>query len=354
MTWLKEEYGFMRRCFELASLGMGHVAPNPMVGCVIVKNGEIIAEGYHKNYGGHHAEINALLNFKNLNESVKRDSVMYVSLEPCNHYGKTPPCSEAIIESGISKVVVSNLDPNPLVSGSGLAKLKSAGVNVIHGILNDEGAFVNRRFLVYHLKKRPYIILKWAASADGFMAPLSNKRSDEKQPFWISSESSRKLVQKWRSEEQAILVGKNTVLEDNPRLTSRHPGGKNPIRIIIDPALELGLEFRVFQQEGRVMVLNNCQDSKVNQTEYLRFNKNDLSNLLHILYKSGVQSLIVEGGKFTLDRFIESGLWDETRVFTAPHTLNSGLEAPTIKATPSIKERIETDDLDIYYNKNWL
>ena len=353
MTWLQEEYGFMRRCFELASLGMGHVAPNPMVGCVIVKNGEIIAEGYHKNYGGHHAEINALLNFNKLNANIKHDAVMYVSLEPCNHYGKTPPCTDTIIESGISKVVVSNLDPNPLVSGSGLTKLKSAGLNVKYGILREEGAFLNRRFLVYHLKKRPYIILKWAASADGYMAPLPKNRSHEKQPFWISSESSRKLVQKWRSEEQAILVGKNTVQEDNPRLTSRHPGGKNPIRIIIDPNLSLGSEFRVFQEEGRVMLLNNRQDSKVDQIEYLRFNKNDLNDLLHVLYKNGVQSLIVEGGKVTLDRFIESGLWDESRVFTASHALKSGLKAPSIKAKPLITEKIETDDLEIFYNKNW-
>ncbi|MFM7054891.1 MAG: bifunctional diaminohydroxyphosphoribosylaminopyrimidine deaminase/5-amino-6-(5-phosphoribosylamino)uracil reductase RibD [Bacteroidota bacterium] len=353
MTWLQEEYDFMRRCFELATRGIGYVAPNPMVGCVIVNNNQIIAEGYHENFGGHHAEVNALQYFNQLQDIERQGAVMYVSLEPCNHYGKTPPCSEAIIKSGISKVVVSNLDPNPLVAGTGLAKLKSAGLTVRHGFLEDEGAFLNRRFFVYHQKKRPYIILKWATSSDGFMAPLANERKNEKQPFWISSEPSRKLVQKWRSEEQAILVGKNTVMEDNPRLTSRHPGSKNPIRIIIDPTLSLGTELNVFQEQGRVLVLNNKQDSKVNQLEYLRFKKNDLSDLLHVLYKSGIQSVIVEGGKFTLDRFIESGLWDESRVFTASHDLNSGLKAPTLIAKPFITERIDKDVLDIFYNKTW-
>ncbi|MGR6086752.1 MAG: bifunctional diaminohydroxyphosphoribosylaminopyrimidine deaminase/5-amino-6-(5-phosphoribosylamino)uracil reductase RibD [Arcticibacter sp.] len=341
----------MRRCFELASRGMGHVAPNPLVGCVIVKNGEIIAEGYHKIWGGHHAEINALQNFNRLNPIDKLDAVMYVNLEPCNHHGKTPPCTEAIIKSGISKVVVSNLDPNPLVSGSGIERLGSSEIDVTHGILQDEGAFLNRRFFAFHQKRRPYIILKWATSADGFMAPLAKMRKSEKQPFWISSESSRKLVQKWRAEEHAILVGKNTILEDNARLTTRHPGGKNPIRIIIDPTLSLSKEFQVFQEQGRVLVLNNKQDSILNELEYLRFKKNDLDDLLHVLYNTGIQSLIVEGGKFTLDQFIESGLWDEARVFTAPHNLNSGIASPSIKGNPFKTEKIDVDTLQMFYNK---
>lgn len=344
---------YMRRCFELASRGAGHVAPNPMVGCVIVKNGDIIAEGYHKNFGGPHAEIDALKNFKNNNSIDLHNAVMYVSLEPCNHYGKTPPCNEAIIKSGISKVIVSNLDPNPLVSGRGLERLKSAGLDVGHGILQDEGAFLNRRFFAFHQKKRPYVILKWATSADGIMAPLAKLRNPEKQPFWISSDSSRKLVQKWRAEEHAILVGKNTVLEDNPRLTCRYPGGKNPIRIIIDSNLSLSKEFRVFQEQGRVIVLNNKLDSKTDYIEYLRFNSNDLGDLLHSLYRSGIQSLIVEGGKFTLEKFIESDLWDESRVFTAPHELHNGLAAPSIKVKPFLTEKIDVDTLQIFYNKTF-
>jgi len=351
---MQEEYGYMRRCFELASRGLGHVAPNPMVGCVIVKNGEIIAEGYHKKFGDHHAEIDALLKLDKPNAKDMHDLVMYVSLEPCNHHGKTPPCTEAIIKSGIPKVVVSNLDPNPLVSGSGIERLKSSGLVVNHGILKEEGAFLNRRFFMFHQKKRPYIILKWASSADGFMAPTANVRSKEKQPFWISSESSRKLVQQWRAEEQAIMVGKNTVIEDNPRLTSRFPGGNNPIRIIIDPELSLNSEFQVFHEQGSVLVLNNKVEVIRDNVAYLRFKKNDLEDMLHVLYRSGIQSVIVEGGKFTLERFIETGLWDESRVFNAPHDLTSGLPAPSINGKPDFTEKIEEDVLQVFYNKSQI
>lgn len=341
---------FMRRCFSLAQLGIGKASPNPLVGCVIVGKGRIVAEGYHHFFGGPHAEVVALAALKK-NIQVSSDELeLYVNLEPCDHYGKTPPCTQAIIDSGIRKVVVSNTDPNPLVAGKGIEKLKSAGISVTTGILKDEGAFLNRRFLTTHQLKRPYVILKWAQSSDGFIAPSAHSRGQERKPYWISSEASRLQVQKWRSEEQAVLVGRKTVEDDDPRLTCRYPGGTDPIRVIMDPRLSLDLNHQVFAVEGRVIILNQIQECQQGNLEYILFHPHQTSSLLKALHQSGIQSIIVEGGRYTFDQFLNSDLWDEARVFISNRPLSDGIAAPEMPLVADSTENIGTDMLRIYYH----
>jgi len=312
---------YIQRCFQLAQNGLGYVAPNPMVGCVIVCDGKIISEGFHQKYGENHAERNAILRVKN--ENLLKKSTLYVNLEPCSHFGKTPPCADLIIEKQIPKVVISNLDSNPEVGGKGVERLQNAGIEVITGILENKGRFLNRRFFTYIEKKRPYIILKWAESLDGFMYNETDR--------WITNEAMRNLVHKWRSEEPAIMVGTNTVLIDNPQLNVRGWFGKNPLRITIDKNQKLPRNLHFF---------DNSQPAKIYDTT-------DLSEILSDLHSQKIQSLIVEGGAKLLKNFIEKNLWDEARILTGNKRLLSGLKAPKIQGEEIFYSEIESDQVRI-------
>ena len=288
----------MQRCLQLAANGLGRVRPNPLVGCVIVKDGRIISEGFHQEYGGWHAERNAILNsqFSILN------STLYVNLEPCSHYGKTPPCADLIIEKGIRRVVCCNDDPNPLVAGNGFRKLEEAGIEVVRHVLEEEGRELNRRFFTFMEKKRPYVILKWAQSEDGYMAPTTPG------PYWLSTQRQNCLNHRWRTEEAAILVGSETFLKDSPTLTPRHYLGPAPQPIVLD----------------RRNRLTNVP------AHWLHLRTQTIEEALQVLFEAKLQSVIVEGGRKILDAFISSGLYDEVRILRSPQTLGSGLPAPEI------------------------
>lgn len=337
---------YMRRCFELASGGIGQVAPNPLVGAVLVCNGEIIADGFHRQFGGPHAEVNAL---RQVNDSaLLQQSTLYVNLEPCSHHGKTPPCSELIIRKNIPRVVIANTDPNPLVAGDGIRKLKNAGVEMITGVLQNEGALLNRHFMTAHLKKRPYITLKWVQTSDGFIAPV---RSDG--IHWISNESSRRLVHLWRSEEQAILTSVNTVKNDNPQLTVRKIKGNHPIKVVIDPHLKLNHHYRVFEGKDPVLVFNSLNDKirgNIRNVKIIGRGKEFLHHLLDVLMVHDIHSLLVEGGSTTLNYFLESGFWDEARVFTGNITFGNGVSAPEINQKANAEVCVDGDLLQFYYN----
>lgn len=321
----------MKKVLELAARGWSHVAPNPMVGCVIVKDGIIVAEGFHQKYGNPHAEVNAVNNLPlSVNPS---DCLLYVNLEPCSHHGKTPPCADLIISKGFKKVVVANLDPNPLVAGKGIEKLKGAGIEVETGILEPEGWELNKRFFTFYTKKRPYYILKWAQTADGFISrfPVPENRADNK----IGDEAQQKEAHKMRAENMGIMVGKNTVLADNPSLTTRLVEGNNPIRIFIDKNLEVPLSFNIYNSESKTIVFNALK----NEThDYIQFVKIDFRGdvLLQIssaLHGLNIQSVMVEGGAFLLNEFIKHKLYDEVKVFVNDRlTFGSGIKAPALPA----------------------
>ena len=334
---------YMHRALELARNGAGKVSPNPMVGCVIVHNGTIIGEGWHQQFGGPHAEPNAIAAVNN--QELLKDATLYVTLEPCAHFGKTPPCAHLIIEKQIPRVVVCNLDPNPLVAGKGIKLLKDAGIEVKTGILAQEGAFLNRRFFTYINHKRPFIILKWAETADGFVA---RENCDSK---WISNALSRKLVHKWRTEEDAILVGKNTALYDNPQLTSRDWEGKNPIRIVIDKNLDLPQHLYLFDKSVKTICFNTFKSSQGSLLDYQKVDFNILGQeVVNCLFQQHIQSVIIEGGSATLQYFIDANLWDEARVFVAPVNFEQGIKAPKIKGTLVSETTIATDTLRNYTN----
>ena len=340
---------YMRRCLDLALNGSGYVAPNPMVGAVLVYEGRIISEGWHMKFGGPHAEVNAIRNLRD--PSLLPKCTLYVSLEPCSHFGKTPPCSDLIIASGIKKVVVCNADPNPLVSGRGIAKLKAAGIEVSKGVLDEEGKHLNRRFFIFHQRKRPYIILKWAQSADGLLAPFPRKNSTG--ITWLSHPLSRNLTHNWRAEEASILVGANTVQNDNPQLTVRGLAGNNPVRIIMDPDLICDTRKKVFSGSGRVIIFNNKKSATVKNATYIAITQSKyfLKSAMQYLYDNGIQSVFAEGGAFTLKSFIKDNLWDEARVFRTPAELSEGIEAPKMDSSPQFTTTVLTDQLDYYFNK---
>jgi diaminohydroxyphosphoribosylaminopyrimidine deaminase / 5-amino-6-(5-phosphoribosylamino)uracil reductase len=336
---------YMQRCLELASLGFPSVMPNPAVGCVIVFDDQIIGEGFHQVFGGSHAEVNALESVKD--KSLLAKSTVYVSLEPCSHHGKTPPCADLLIKSKVKKVVVPITDPNPLVAGQGIAKLKNAGIEVVLGLLQKEAEELNKRFLTYYQKQRPYIILKWAQTTDGFIA---DQKGNSK---WISNDASRLLVHKWRSEEQAILVGTNTAKTDNPQLTTRDWPGNNPLRIVIDQDLTLPKKLHLFDHKVPTIVFNSKKNSDEENLSYVQidFGKNMPEELLRVLYEQKIQSLIVEGGSNTLQKFIDSNLWDEARVFTGEKNFGKGIAAPELNSTPISTQRIKGDLLQIFRSK---
>ena len=336
---------YMQRCLTLAERGLGHVAPNPMVGCVIVHNGIVIGEGYHQKYGEAHAEVNAIASVKNKN--LLSESTVYVSLEPCSHYGKTPPCSDLLIAHKVKRVVVGCLDTNPLVGGKGIEKLRNAGIEVITGVLENEARELNKRFFTYHEKKRPYIILKWAQTKDGFISKIPPFTKEEN---WITNDESKKLVHTWRAQEQAILVGTTTALLDNPVLTVRLVKGKNPIRILIDRELKIPITNNIFSTEAETIVFTEKNQLKKSNISYhqIDFTKNIATQILDFLYNQKITSLIIEGGTHTLQSFIDKGLWDEARIFTGNKNFVNGVKAPVIHADKSTMQMIGDDELQIF------
>ena len=341
---------YMRRCLDLAALGRGMVSPNPMVGAVIVHDGNVIGEGYHQKYGGPHAEVNAvndaLKRFGNA-EELLRQSTIYVSLEPCAHYGKTPPCADLIIKHRIPKVVVGCRDPFDQVDGKGIEKLQAAGIEVTLSVLEQECRDLNRRFFTRVQKHRPYIVLKWAQTADGFFAPNDNSQ------FWITGIESRKLVHQWRVEEDAVLVGKNTAAIDNPQLNVRYAEGRNPKRVVIDRKLELDHSLHLFDNAVETLIFNQVETKTVGKNKYIAledFDRYVPQYIMYQLYLQDIQSVIVEGGAHTLRTFIEAGMWDEARVFTGTTVLEKGIAAPLITGTLSEKLQCGDDLLEIWYN----
>ena len=334
---------FMQRALELAERGKGTVRPNPLVGCVLVHEGKIIGEGYHQQYGGPHAEVNAIASVTD--PKLLADSTAYVSLEPCSHWGKTPPCANLLIEKGIKSVQVATLDPNPLVAGKGVQLLQDAGIEVTVGLLEQEARWQNRRFFCQQEKHRPYLILKWAQTQDGFLA---RENFDSK---WISGTQSRQLVHQWRAEEQAILVGKNTALHDNPRLNVRDWSGSDPIRVVLDSRLELPADLNLFDQQIPTLCYNTVKNETLPNLERIKLSEeNFLEALLADLQARNIQSVLIEGGGHVLQQFLAAGLWDEARVFTSPITFEHGIAAPTFTQVPAESYAVGEDQLDLYYH----
>ena len=345
---MKVQEKYIKRCIELAKNGLGTTYPNPLVGSVIVFENKIIGEGWHKKSGEPHAEVNAINSVKD--KSLLSKSTIYISLEPCSHFGKTPPCADLIVKYKIPNVVIGTIDPNSKVAGTGVKKLLEAGINVTVGILEDECNELNKRFFTFHQKKRPFILLKWAESSDGFISP--DFKSEQK-PVWITNEFSRQLVHKWRSEEQAILVGTQTVIDDNPTLTVRDWIGKNPIRIVIDRNNKISKESHIFDNQVHTFVFSELEiNSESENTKYIKidFNENSTEQIVAILYESQIQSVIIEGGRQTLQTFIDSNLWDEARVFHGKINLENGKKAPILNVNKHTKQIIKNDTLLIFRN----
>ncbi|WP_034921215.1 bifunctional diaminohydroxyphosphoribosylaminopyrimidine deaminase/5-amino-6-(5-phosphoribosylamino)uracil reductase RibD [Gillisia sp. CAL575] len=347
---------YIKRCIQLAENGLGTTYPNPMVGSVIVHDNKIIGEGWHRKAGEPHAEVNAINSVED--KSLLKKATIYVSLEPCSHYGKTPPCSDLIIASGIKKVVIGSIDPFPSVSGKGIKKLMDAGCEVILGILDTACNSLNKRFFTFHKNHRPYIILKWAQSTDGFLAPIYSEENHNREPVWITNKYSQQLVHKWRGEEAAILVGTNTAVMDNPNLNTRLWKGSNPVRILIDKSLRLPRDSALLDESIKTIVIcdkvSKQEKSKTSSEnlifEPIDFNKEITAEICSILYKYAIQSIIIEGGAKTIQSFIDSGLWDEARVFTGDVHFKKGTKAPLPSGTFKEKNTQTGDILRIYTN----
>lgn len=340
----------MQRCLQLAKNALGNCYPNPMVGSVIVHNGKIIGEGWHQKAGEGHAEVNAIASVQD--KSLLTESTLYVNLEPCSHFGKTPPCSDLIIASKIPKVVIGIIDSHSKVCGAGILKLQNAGVEVEVGVLEDQCYELNKRFFTFHNKNLPYIILKWAESRDGFIAPDKNKR-EKIEPVWISNPISRQLVHKWRTEEQAILIGTNTALDDNPSLNARDWQGKSPIKILIDRQGIVPSTAAIFDWAfaKTILITQNSATASAEGTIVETVTSRDLlPQLLAILRKHNILSVIVEGGKHTLQTFIDADLWDEARIFQGQLDLSTGISAPKIGGKLKYTENILTDRLSVILN----
>lgn len=345
----------MHRCLELASLGSGHVSPNPMVGAVLVHNGRIIGEGYHQQYGYAHAEVNCINSVRQEDRELISKSTLYVSLEPCAHFGKTPPCSDLIIKHRIPKCIIGCRDPFKEVDGKGMEKLRVAGIDVEPGVLEHECRELNKRFFTFHTKHRPYIILKWAQTADGILSLGGGKR------LLISNEYSNRLVHKWRSEEAAILVGTNTALLDNPALTTRLWTGPSPIRLVLDMNLRLPSSLKIFNEEAKTIIFNSAKHEEEENLLYYQLNKegNVIHQMMDALYKLNIQSILVEGGARLLQSLIDEGWWDEARivrnnqlVLADNQLIKDGLHAPFLPG--AIKEneiKLESDSIEIFKPK---
>lgn len=341
---------YMSRCLDLALLGAGSVSPNPMVGSVIVHRDIIIGEGFHKKYGDPHAEVNAVNSVTA--PRLLKESILYVNLEPCAHYGLTPPCSDLIIEKQIPEVVIGTIDPNAEVAGKGIEKLRKAGIEVKPGILEKECRELNRRFFTFHNKKRPYIILKWAQTTDGYI-DIHRTKKDFGEPTWITGDTALLLVHKIRSAEDAIMVGTNTAEKDNPSLTVRRWPGRNPLRIVLDKNLRLSKTLNLFNGEGKTLVFNSKKNSEEESVSFVKidFNSEILSEIMKELYKRRVLSLVVEGGKVLLESFINKKLWDEAHIFFGDKLFFDGITAPKISGMLAGSETFDSDKLKILLNK---
>lgn len=342
---------YMQRCLELAKLGIANVSPNPMVGCVIVNNDQIIGEGYHVKFGEAHAEVNAinavLRNYGDRAAELLAGATAYVSLEPCAHYGKTPPCADLLVRHRLKKVVIGNTDPFEDVNGKGIEKLKNAGIEVVTGVLQEECSFLNRRFLTRINHQRPYIILKWATTANGYFAP---KITGQK---WISGPLAKKLVHKWRTEEDAILIGKQTAIADDPLLNSREWTGKNPTRMLIDRKLQVPLSSHIYNEDAKTVVFNEIKTKVVDNIHFIQMEDMQCylpQKIAFQLYLMDIQSVIIEGGANLLNQFLTANLWDEARVFTSASSWQDGIAAPQINGAIKDNYLIGKDKLSVYQN----
>lgn len=340
---------FMHRCIELAQIGAGRVSPNPMVGALLVYEDRIIGEGYHQFFGGAHAEVNCIDSVSATETDLIPISTLFVSLEPCTHFGKTPPCSDLIIKKNIPKVIIGSLDPNEKVKGRGISHLKNANIDVVTGILETKCKNLNKAFFTFHIKQRPYIILKWAQSSDKKMANNSSER------LLISNEYSNRLVHQWRSESDAILVGTNTAMLDNPVLNNRLWSGKSPKRLVLDISLRLPATLQLFDQQNETIILNGIKNEVVgkNQFHLLNLDENVIRQIVHKANELNLQSILVEGGAKLLQAFINEGLWDEARVICNEElVISNGLAAPLLMNHHlENKEKMGTDTISYFTNK---
>ena len=338
----------MKRALELATRSVGNATPNPMVGAVLVHEGRIIGEGWHKEYGLSHAEVDCLENVAESDRHLIPESCMYVNLEPCAHHGKTPPCALRLVDEKVKEVFVGNADPFEEVDGKGLEILKSHHVHTELGVLEKEGLWLNRRFFCFHQNKRPYIILKWAQTAEGYFAPLDRSR------YQITSTDSRQLLHKWRTEESAILIGYQTALNDNPELTARMYKGRQPLRLVFDRTLQLSQTHNVFNDAAPTWIINDRMDKEEGNVTFvqIRFNENPLLQILEKLHAANILSLIVEGGAKLLESFILEGLWDEARVFTGQASMPEGVHAPLLTDfKKAFESELGGDTLNVYVNR---
>ena len=338
---MAHEY-FMQRCLQLALLGAGKVAPNPMVGCVIVVDGKIIGEGYHMQYGGAHAEVNAIHSVEN--KALLSQATVYVSLEPCSHFGKTPPCADLLIQNKVKQVVVGCLDPHAKVAGKGIEKLKSAGIEVLVGVLESACIELNKRFFAFHQKQRPYVILKWAETQNGFMAGAQKQ---------ISGGIAQQRLHTWRSEEMAFMVGTNTLLEDNPALNVRLVEGHNPIRIAVDADLKsVNKALKFYDQSQPTIIINTVKNETEGMIEYVKVDSTNPKPILKVLFERSVLSVVIEGGAQFLQSFLAASLYDEIRVIKSKLLcFETGLPAPLNPLSVAITEDLGDDILSIYQNK---
>ena len=341
---------YIKRCLQIAKNGVGVSRPNPSVGAVVVYQNKIIGEGFTSAYGGNHAEVNAINAVKD--KVLLKEATIYVTLEPCSHFGKTPPCADLIVKHQLKNVVVGCVDSNSLVAGKGIERLINAGINVTVGVLEDECKEHHNRFFTVQNKKRPYIILKWAQTKDGFVAPLTK---DEQKPVWISNPYSQQLVHKWRAQEHAILVGTNTVIADNPKLNVRSWTGQNPVRIVLDRTLRISENSSVLDGSVKTIIITEKEEylfksSRELILETIDFSHNLAKQVCNVLQKHQIQSVIIEGGTQTLQTFIDENLWDEARLFVGETTFKVGVKAPVFKKVVKEEINIKTDVLKIYTN----
>lgn len=332
---------YMLRCLQLAALGQGNVAPNPMVGCVIVHNNNIIAEGYHQKYGGSHAEVNAINNVKD--KEILQECTIYVSLEPCSHHGKTPPCANLIVKHRFKEVVIGSVDPNEKVAGKGIQLIKNAGIKVKTGVLETECLLLNKAFITFHTKKRPYVLLKWAQTTNGFIDNNGKEAA-------ISCEETRPFVHQLRDQYQSILVGRKTVEIDDPELTVRAIKGSNPTRIVLDSLNRLERNRKVFNDQAETIVFNLEKDAVHGNVKHIRLNTIDIKSILEMMYSLSIVSVMVEGGSQTIQSFINSGLWDESIVIVGEPYFESGTQAPHIDKQPVKEVKNYSDFILTYYN----
>ncbi|MCF6359005.1 MAG: bifunctional diaminohydroxyphosphoribosylaminopyrimidine deaminase/5-amino-6-(5-phosphoribosylamino)uracil reductase RibD [Draconibacterium sp.] len=340
----------MNRCLELAKRGIENVSPNPMVGCVIVFRGEIIGEGYHQKYGEAHAEVNAINAVAD--PTLLAESTLFVTLEPCAHFGLTPPCSDLIVEKQIPKVVIGTIDPFAEVAGKGIEKMRNAGIDVEVGVLENECREINKRFFTFHEKKRPYIMLKWAQTIDGFI-DIDRTEREFGAPTWITGNKALLRVHKMRAEEDAIMVGTKTAEKDNPSLTVRHCEGKNPIRVVLDKNLRLTENLNIFDGTVKTIIFNSIKNKKSGNNLFVKidFDIEIIPQILNKLYKQKILSVIIEGGKQLLESFIDENIWDEAYQFIGNKYFYSGINAPHISGNIIGSEILDSDKLIVYKNQ---